>query len=773
MVQKTAISEPASNIDKAMQQIQRAQATLDQDFPITFRAFLERVVQQPDTMIRNVFQYFHDMVKAYVGTGVDEYPDDPESIKYVDYDCTRLFVEDSDHPFLPDRLFANRFVKQVESMRQGAQQNKIYIFDGPHGCGKSTFLNNLLTKFEAYANTEEGARFETIWRIDTSALGGPAVSDETFSILERLFQLQKESQQNQYDRLKSRMLRRHSDQYIDIPCPSHDNPLLLVPKAQRRAFFDDLFKNDAFKYALFTHKDYEWVFSDQPCTICSSLFDILQRRLKDPLRVFDMLWARPYHFNRRLGNGINVFNPGDSPQKQSVLTNEMLQNRINRLFGDSNQVQYLYSRYAKSNSGLYALMDIKSHNIERLIELHNIISEGVHKVQDIEENVNSLFMALMNPEDKKNIQNIQSFSDRIAYINISYVLDHNTEVDIYRNIFGRHIDHAFLPRVLHNFSRIIISSRLSLRSEALLEWIGDPEKYSRYCDKNLQLLKMEIYTGYIPTWLSEEDRKRLTAKRRRRIIAEAENEGKHGISGRDSIKIFGEFYTTYAKDGELIDMSTLCKFFRSRKDLRASIPDGFLDSLLHMYDYAVLQEVKEALYYYNEDQIAVEIQNYIFAVNFEPGSIERCPYTGEKIEITEEYLGHFERRILGSGASRAERHALRKDVQKEYATQTLPLEVPSHVKDLRQTTLFAKLNERYIYNIKEKVLDPFLENENFRRAIKDFGEEDFKTYDRRIRGDVTYLMKNLTAKHGYAPQGAKAVCIYVIDNDLARVYMGP
>jgi hypothetical protein len=63
-------------------------------------------------------------------------------------------------------------------------------------------------------------------------------------------------------------------------------------------------------------------------------------------------------------------------------------------------------------------MDIKSHNIERLIELHNIISEGVHKVEDIEENVNSLFLAVMNPEDKKNIKDIQSFSDRIVYINI-------------------------------------------------------------------------------------------------------------------------------------------------------------------------------------------------------------------------------------------------------------------------------------------------------------------------------------------------------------------
>lgn len=766
---KVMMKEP-SNIEKAMQQINRSNATIDQQAPVPFADFLDLVTERPTRLIRNVFQFFHDMVKAYVGEGLDEYPDDPESINFVDYDCTRLFVEDSDHPFFADRIFANRLIKQVESMRQGAQQNKIYIFDGPHGCGKSTFLNNLLTRFEEYANTEEGCRFEAVWRVDVAALGGPAVSDETLSILEKLFQRQREAEQLQYDRIKSRVLQPSGDQHLEIPCPSHDNPLLMVPKKRRRAFFDVLFKNDAFKYTLFTNKEYEWVFSELPCTICSSLFDALLKRVKDPLKVFSMLWARPYSFNRRLGVGISVFNPGDRPLKQLVLTNEMLQNRINRLFGDSNQVHYIHSRYAKTNNGLYALMDIKSHNIERLIELHNIISEGVHKVQDIEENVSSLFMALMNPEDKKNIQSIQSFSDRIAYVNISYVLDHNTEVDIYRDIFGRHIDDAFLPRVLHNFARVIISSRLSLRSEALLEWIGDPEKYSRYCDKNLQLLKMEIYTGYIPAWLSEEDRKRLTAKRRRRIIAESENEGKHGISGRDAIKIFGEFHTAFAKTDHLIDMSTLCKYFRSKKDLRASIPDGFLESLLHMYDYSVLQEVKESLYYYNEDQIAVEIQNYIFAVNFEPGATEVCPYTGEKIEITEAYLKEFEKRVLGADAGPIEGRTMRRDVQKEYATQTLTQEVTSGGKSLRDTTLFSKLNERYIYNIKEKVLDPFLENENFRRAIKDYDEEDLKTYDRRIRADVTYLMNNLIGKYRYTPKGAKAVCIYVIDNDLARAF---
>jgi predicted Ser/Thr protein kinase len=756
------------SIDKALDNISHQIVNVDQHRPIPFTAFLEMTVTRPETMIRNVFQVFHDLITTYVGEGVDEYPDDPESIRFVNYDCSKLFVEGSDNPFFADRLFANRLIKHVEALRLGAQQNKIYIFDGPHGCGKSTFLNNLLRKFEEYAKTDEGMRYETVWRIQPEQLTG-ARSNETVTILEKLLQLQKEPDKEQYEALRHRSNPPStSDSFIEIPCPSHDNPLLMIPKRYRRDFFDDLFANDEFKWTLFTDKAYEWLFRDKPCTICSSLFISLLRQLKDPRQVLDMIYARPYNFNRRQGRGISVFNPGDRPSKQAILSNEMLQRRVNNLFRDSNRVHYLFSRYAKTNNGIYALMDIKSHNIERLIELHNIISEGVHKVEDIEENVNSLFIALMNPEDKKNIQNFQSFSDRIVYINIPYVLDLQTEVEIYRNIFGRHIEDSFLPRVLHNFARVIIASRMNIRSEALLEWISDPDKYTGYCDKNMQLLKMEIYTGHIPVWLSEEDRKRLTAKRRRSIISESETEGKHGISGRDSLKIFNDFYSSYAKTGKYIDMSMLCKFFQSKKELKASIPDGFLDSLLQLYDYSILQEVKESLYYYNEEQIATEIQNYIFAVNFELDAVETCTYTGERLEITEEYLTSFEKRILGNQSDSGERIDLRQGVQKEYASKTLTQEIMVEDKPLTATELYDGLHERYVHNLKEKVLDPFLDNENFRRAIKDHGSEDFKTYDKKIRADVTYLLENLSRKYRYNESGAQAICIYVIDNELPQ-----
>uniref|UniRef100_C6DY50 Putative serine protein kinase, PrkA n=1 Tax=Geobacter sp. (strain M21) TaxID=443144 RepID=C6DY50_GEOSM len=737
---------------------------------MSFEEFMQLATEQPERVMRNIFQLFHDMVKNYVSEGTDEYPEDPESINFVPYDTRKLFVENSDRPFFADRLFANRFINHVAAMKSGARQNKIYIFEGPPGSGKSTFLNNILMKFEEYASTEQGTCYEVVWHLDRRVLGS-FKEHQVSAFVEKLSHLLDEYELESHDHIDTRALLRGGD-VVEVPCPSHDSPLLMIDKAQRRAFFDDLFQNDAFKWKLFTEKEYDWVFRDSPCTICTSIFQALSARLDDPADLFRMIKVRPYRFNRRLGEGITVFNPGDKSMKQNILTNDMLQRKIDLLLGDSNEVKYIFSNFAKTNNGIYALMDVKSHNAERLLELHNIISEGIHKVEDIEENVRSLFIALMNPEDERSIEGVQSFSDRIEFINIPYVMDLNTEVEIYRNIFGKHIDGSFLPRVLHNFARVIISTRMNVKSDALLEWISDPEKYRFYCDENLQILKMEIYTGHIPDWLTEEDRKRLNAKRRKKIIAESEHEGDHGFSGRESIKIFSDFYAAYARKDKMITMSHLSTFFtRWHKELKESIPDGFMESLVHNYDYVVLQEVKEALYYYNESQIERDILHYMFAVNFEPGAVEVCRFTGEKLEITEDFLAGIERRLIGPKAEDEARFAFRQETQREYTGRTLTQEIMVEGKAAQETALFQSLHDRYVFNLKEKVLEPFLENANFRRAIKDFDTDAFKTYDKRIRDDVTFLINNLSSeKFKYTKQFAKEICVYVIDNDLARKF---
>ena len=281
-------------VRKALKNLAKSQEVLDQERTIPFDEFLVRLRRYPERMIRNVHQVFHDMVKTYVGEGHDEYPGDPESINFIGYDCSRLFVEGSDQPFFADRIFANRLMSMIEGLRGGAQQNKIYLFDGPPGSGKSTFLNNLLRKFEEYANSPEGCRYEVVWRLDRSLLEGDLHGEvETGGRLSRLLDRRGEGVD------ASDMPGRQ--RYLEVPCPSHDNPLLMVPRELRSQFLDGLFANDQFKWNLSTGKEYDWVFRDDPCTICSSLYKALLHKLGDPVKVLEMIHARPYRFDRRLG----------------------------------------------------------------------------------------------------------------------------------------------------------------------------------------------------------------------------------------------------------------------------------------------------------------------------------------------------------------------------------------------------------------------------------------------------------------------------------------
>jgi predicted Ser/Thr protein kinase len=759
---KNSIDQTLDLLDKNISDYQRLA-------PVPFEEFLNILNAKPSQVLRNIFQTFHDMIKYYVDESEDTIAGDIDKLTFTNYDCSRLFVEDSENPYFTDMLFANRFMKQMEYLRHGAQQNRIYIFNGPHGCGKSTFLNNLLKKFEIYANTQKGLRYEIVWRLNIKKLKdkGPALSAfEKF-----IHYVEKKEDTNFMQEIDDRLYPGKDADYIEVPCISHDNPFLAIPKDQRRAILDELIKNDEFKWRLFTEKEYEWVFKEDVCTICSSIYHSLLERLGNPTQVFKMLYARPYYFNRRLGNGISVFNPGDQPLKQNIISNQMLQKRINALFQDSNVVNYLYSRFAKINNGIYALMDIKAHNIDRMVELHNIISEGLHKVEDIEERVDSLFFALMNPEDKRNIRDFPSFEDRIQYIDIPYVLDVKTEVKIYNNIFGRHIEGSFLPMVLENFARIIICTRIGKKSLALTQWIKDPSKYKNFCDEGLMLLKMELFSGNVPKWLREEDVKSLDNKMLKKIIAESEIYGKEGLSGRDSIKIFDQFYSKYVKEDRLINMPDLCTFFNKLDDpAKRLIPKGFFESLLRMYDYSILQQVKESLYYYNEEQIAKDIKNYISAVTNDLDSIVKCIFTKEDIHVTEAFLESIENRLLSENMAKQKRQEIRNDVLKEFTTSTLSHEIMIEGKNIIETRLFGSLYERYVHNLKKRVLEPFIENENFRNAIKDFDTDKFKAHDKRIKKDVKFLLGNLSGKFGYSTQGANEACIYVIDNGLANKF---
>jgi len=208
---KTSVDQTLDLLDKNLADYQRLK-------PVSFEEFLTILTDDPSQVLRNIFQAFHDMIKYYVDESEETVTGDMDKLTFTNYDCSRLFVEDSENPYFPDMLFANRFMKQMEYLRHGTQQNRIYIFYGPHGCGKSTFLNNLLKKFEIYANTEEGRRYEIVWRIDISKLQD---KDNSLSVsaFEKLIHYVEKGEKKDHNHGKIETLVSGKDaQYLEIPC---------------------------------------------------------------------------------------------------------------------------------------------------------------------------------------------------------------------------------------------------------------------------------------------------------------------------------------------------------------------------------------------------------------------------------------------------------------------------------------------------------------------------------------------------------------------------
>ncbi len=722
---------------------------------IPFNEFLTRVREDPLLYLRNVFQLFSSMIYHYIDIE-DEYKDDPENINYKTVSCERLLVKNTDTPFFADLPLANRLLRLADSFREGTQQNKIYVFIGPPGSGKSTFLNNLLRRFEEFTHTHEGINYELIWRLDNAKIAA-ASSDPVV----------KEALQDYYHAngpLNSDIL--------EVPCPSHDHPILIIPKEYRSEILEKLIKDDT-RLKIFHKKEYEWLFTDNACTICTSLYEALLDRLSSPVDLFDLIYAKRYSYNRRLGYGISVFNTADKEPEQFAFTNEELQKHLSSRFRDSNLIHYVFSRYARTNNGLFAIMDVKGENEKRFLNLHGIISEGVHKIDDVEENVNSLFIAVMNPKDKQKIASPDSFKDRIIEINVNYILNYSEEIKIYYHSFGTQIKKHFLPGVLENFAKIIISSRLNIESPAIREWIDGPHKYEEYCDENLLLLKLIIYSNKIPDWLSEEDRKKFNKSVRRKIIKESDREGKSGFSGREFIYIFNEFYNSVPKksndpangDTLQITMEDIRSFFKKHEQYKERIPKGFIDSIIRLYNYNIMQEIKESLFHQNEERISKDIQNYLFASNYDLGEKLICPYTKETIEVSEQSFTSIEQYLMPHNASSRAKKKFREEVAAKFGVNLQQMQDDN---DISKTEIYRELYDSYVNNLREHIFQPFLQYNAFENAIKEYGTSKFEVYDNRTKEEVNFLIKNLIDKFNYSKEGAKHVCLYIIRNKIAE-----
>ena len=725
---------------------------------ISFEEYLETEIKNnPRTSLRNIFQYFSDMVKSHVGDGFEEYPNDPELIDFRGYDTSTL-LESSAEPFFADRIFANKFVKMVDSMKSGAKQNKVYIFEGPAGSGKTSFVNNLIDKLEEYSHTEEGKFYETVWKIDPNLFRD--LKPETIG-----FQTKTEQKSLSDITLNDK-------RSIIIPCPNHTHPILHIAKDSRKEFLDNLIEDNEFKEKLFSMKEYEWIFKEEPSSISSSIFDALVEKTTDYKSVFKMLHARPMHFDRKKGTGINIFNAGDR-HYGDIHTNEYIQKQLNRIMRDSTLVNYMYSNFANSNNGIYVIMDLKDNNKRRLTDLHGIISDGIKRVGNLEESISSIFIVTKNIEDNVNeaADMRESFRDRVELLSLNRIVDYQTEIKIYKKTFGDLIEDKFLPGVLDVFAKAIVSTRLENYSDSITNWIEDSGEYIHRCDEGMKIMKMELYSGNKPRWLTKTDTKSFSSNAyiKKSIIDESSEEGIKGYSVRKSINELSRFLSKHNAKAS-ITIEDVHEYLAEKvlfDDDAEDFSENFLDALVSDYYYDVLDDMKDSIFSYNEKDMYNDVMDYLVAITSEKdGQIIVSPFTGRKLKITEEYLANKEAKILGTDLTKEERiesmYRYRKMLARDIAK--LNLESKKISDHIRETEFYNEIIEDYKSNVRKHILDEFFHNDTFMSAIRNYETDKFKIYDDKTRNNVSRLLWNMQDKYGYTLEGAKDVSIEILSN---------
>jgi predicted Ser/Thr protein kinase len=375
-------------------------------------------------------------------------------------------------------------------------------------------------------------------------------------------------------------------------------------------------------------------------------------------------------------------------------------------------------------------------------------------------------MGVINPEDTITYENIKSFKDRIITISIPYVLDYNTEVNIYENKFGQEIINAFFPRTINNFAKIIVSTRMNTETSLFDNWLETPELYKNYIDENLLLLKMELYTGKIPRWLDDKDILNFKKEIRKRLISGTILEGKTGVSGRQSLNLFNKLISKYGCKKQSITMLNIIDFVKSESDFKTKIPAKFTDALFNLYEYNILDEVKESIYFYNETKMKRDIKNYLFALNFEKGEKITSHYTGDIIELNDDFYNSIEPFLYGNDIDEKSIIKLRKEEHITYITNTLSKEIKVKEKTIEQTEQFEYLLRKYSDNLKQFALAPYENNSHFKRCIESFNTPAFNKFENPLKKTVNRLITNMGNKFGYTEESAQHIILYVIENNL-------
>jgi serine protein kinase len=524
----------------------------------SFDWYLEMLYDDP-MVARNAHQRVADMFDHY-GTrydderGVVEYAlaaDDPL------HDGEKVFYGHEVHEAI------HEFVNKVKSGARGlGPEKRIKLLLGPVGSGKSHFDYLVRRYFEAYTREDAGRMYTFRWTDLRSVIDDQDPDDDV------------------------------------VRSPMNQDPLVLIPRAQREAILDDLNETLDAPYTLRNDQHPDPASEFYLNELLAHYDDDLAAVMSNHVDVIRLVASE----NRR--ECIETFEPKDKKnQDETELTGDVNYAKL-AVYGESDPRAFDYAgAFCNANRGLFSGEELLKLQREFLYDFLHASQESTIKPKNNPRiDIDQVIVGRTNmPEyrEKTGDEKMEAFNDRTKRIDYPYVLEYESEAEIY----GKMLANADVPNV-----------HVEPHTLEMAGLFGVLTRLEEPTDETVSLLeKAKVYNGELED--EEIDRRKL----REDAAAQADvSEGMDGVSARFvGDEIAEAIMDATHRDRSYLSPLSVFDHFEANLDSHGSIAAGDLDRYQRLlevvreeYRDRAIDDVRHALAY-DVDELRRQGEKYM------------------------------------------------------------------------------------------------------------------------------------------------------------------
>ncbi len=400
--------DPAAFLDQTVDSTRsrfEARATL-----LGFADYLDRVAAEPAVHLRDAARYVRDAI-GWFGSEPVERP-------YGRFTRYRIFdaaFDDGRDPVIGQEVVQEAVVGLLTDFVRAGRVNRLVLLNGPNGSAKSSFVACVMRGLEHYSDQPEGALYTFNWVFPSAKFGKGGIGF---------------GGGRQADDLETYAHLREGDIDARIRCETRDHPLLLLPRAARRAFMRGLVGEDV----PLPDSLAEGELSPKARQIFDALLKAYQGDLAEVLK---HVQVERFYISRRYREAAVTVDP------QMRVDAGVRQITADRSLGSLPPSLHNLTLFepvgdlVDANRGVLEYNDLLKRNIEAFKYLLSTCETGAVRLETMVLHLDAVLLGTCNAGRLtafKQSPDFASFKARIELVTMPYLVDYRLEREIYAGV---------------------------------------------------------------------------------------------------------------------------------------------------------------------------------------------------------------------------------------------------------------------------------------------------------------------------------------------------